>query len=153
MTRELLPKFSYTKKDFVLDWFSGTGKGGQKRNKTQACLRLTHIPSGITVTAQTERDRSSNQRNAFEQIRPKLEAWIRSQIGETTYPRSNELVRTYHEVDNRVLDHASGERESFSRALDDPDAIDRLMRARASAERKGLRPRTSGRLSDPKEST
>jgi len=98
MTRERIPEFCYTKKDFRLDWYSGSGAGGQHRNKHQNCLRLTHIPSGITVTAAEGRDRPGNQRKAFERLRPKLEAWIRAQIGEKTYPRSDEVVRTYHEV-------------------------------------------------------
>ena len=51
MDKELI--FQATKKDFKLDWFSGSGAGGQHRNKHQNCLRLTHIPSGITVTSQT----------------------------------------------------------------------------------------------------
>lgn len=114
MPRDHVPEFSYTRKDFVLDWFSGTGKGGQHRNKHQNCLRLTHIPSGITVSASDNRDRKTNLRNAFERLRPKLEVWIRAQIGETVYPRSNEVVRTYHEADNRVTDHASGEQMAWS---------------------------------------
>lgn len=114
MPREPIPEFCYTRKDFVLDWYSGSGAGGQHRNKHQNCLRLTHIPSGITVTAADGRDRPGNQRKAFERLRPKLEAWIRAQIGEQTYPRSNEVVRTYHEADNRVTDHASGEQMSWS---------------------------------------
>lgn len=109
MMREQIAEYSYTRKDFRLDWYSGSGAGGQHRNKHQNCLRLTHIPSGITVTAADGRDRPSNQRRAFERLRPKLEAWVRAQIGEADYPRSDEVVRTYHEADNRVTDHASGE--------------------------------------------
>lgn len=112
--REKLEKFSYTKKDFILDWYSGTGAGGQHRNKHQNCLRLTHIPSGITVTAQDARDRQTNIRNAFQRLKPKLEIWVKAQIGETKYPRSNELVRTYHVPDNRVIDHASGKQIAWS---------------------------------------
>lgn len=114
MAKERLTAYSYSRKDFVLDWYSGSGAGGQHRNKHQNCLRLTHIPSGITVTAADGRDRPSNQRTAFERLRPKLEAWIRAQIGATEYPRSDEVIRTYHEVDNRVVDHASGETIAWS---------------------------------------
>lgn len=114
MARERIAQFCYTRKDFTLDWYSGSGAGGQHRNKHQNCLRLTHIPSGITVTAADGRDRPGNQRTAFERLRPKLEAWIRAQIGEETYPRSDEVVRTYHEADNRVTDHASGEQIAWS---------------------------------------
>lgn len=112
--REKLHEFCYTRKDFKLDWYSGTGAGGQHRNKHQNCLRLTHIPSGITVQSAEHRDRNSNLRKAFDRLRPRLESWIRAQIGETEYPRNNEVVRSYNIVDNRVIDHASGEEMSWS---------------------------------------
>jgi protein subunit release factor A len=112
--RERLEAYCYTRKDFVLDWYSGSGAGGQHRNKHQNCLRLTHVPSGITVTAGEARDRPSNMRRAFERLKPKLVAWVRAQIGEGDYPRSDELVRTYHEADNRVTDHASGAQMAWS---------------------------------------
>lgn len=143
MSRERIPEFCYTRKDFNLDWYSGSGAGGQHRNKHQNCLRLTHIPSGITVTAADGRDRPTNQRVAFERLKPKLEAWIRAQIGETVYPRSDEIVRTYHEADNRVTDHASGEQIAHSE-LD--KKLDDLVRSRAHAVRSGLAPaKQSGR--------
>lgn len=133
--RERLEQFCYTKKDFVLDWFSGTGKGGQHRNKHQNCLRLTHIPSGITVKAADARDRVTNQRVAFERLKPKLEVWIQAQIGETKVYRSDETIRTYHEADNRVTDHASGVKIAYSE-LDKKFGV--LIDARLMAQAAGL---------------
>jgi protein subunit release factor A len=128
--RERLEEFCYTQKDFDLDWYSGTGPGGQNRNKVQACLRLTHKPSGIRVVAADHRKRSQNLSLAMQRMRPLLEDWIRRQIGETEYPRSNELVRTYHAEDNWVKDHSSGHRISWSEL---EKRFDELVVARARA--------------------
>ncbi len=38
--------------DLKIEWYSGSGAGGQHRNKHQNSIRLTHVPSNITVTAQ-----------------------------------------------------------------------------------------------------
>ena len=46
-----------TKKDFKLDWFNGSGAGGQHRNKHQNCCRITHIESGLTSIGQDSRSR------------------------------------------------------------------------------------------------
>jgi protein subunit release factor A len=141
MTRERLDEFSYTRKDFDLDWYSGTGPGGQNRNKVQACLRLTHRPSGVRVVSADHRTRSQNLSTAMRRLRPLLEAWIRQQIGVTEYPRSDELVRTYHAEDNWVKDHASGTTVPW-RDLD--KHLDDLIAARARA---GANPnKKSGRL-------
>ena len=95
------------KKDFKYDWFSGTGAGGQHRNKHQNCLRLTHIESGITVTAQTNRDRPSNERTAFEKIIPMIKSFYHPEVQKQRF-NATQTIRTYHEPDNRVKDHASG---------------------------------------------
>lgn len=39
---------SWTKDDFDIDWFSGSGAGGQHRNKHQNCVRLKDKETGIT---------------------------------------------------------------------------------------------------------
>jgi protein subunit release factor A len=137
--REHIPEFSYTKRDFRLDWYSGSGAGGQKRNKTQNCLRLTHLPSGITVVAADHKERPANQKAAFRRLKPLLEKWIREQIDSAEYPRSNELVRTYHVVDNEVRDHSTGITVSWDQI---EKHFDDLVQARA---RQGAGNTQSGR--------
>ena len=63
MMKELL--FSVTKKDLEISYFSGTGPGGQNRNKVQNCVRMRHPESGAYSTGQSNRDRQANLREAF----------------------------------------------------------------------------------------
>lgn len=76
--------FRLTKEDFVFSWFSGSGGGGQNRNKHQNCLRLTHQASEVTGTGQTGRDRPHNQKIAFESITnsPKFKFWCEQKLKE-----------------------------------------------------------------------
>lgn len=66
-------------KDDDLDWqfVRSGGKGGQNVNKVSTAVRLTHIPSGIVVTAQTERFQEQNRKIALNLLRGKL--WIMEQ--------------------------------------------------------------------------
>ena len=58
-------KFSVTKKDFEVTWFSGKGSGGSHRNKHQNCCRLKHKDTGIITTGQSHRERLQNQKEAL----------------------------------------------------------------------------------------
>ena len=82
--KELL--FSVTKNDLEVDWFSGTGCGGQYRNKHQNCCRIRHKDSGAIATGQSQRDRVSNLKEAMENLTksPKFKAWIKVRVGEVT---------------------------------------------------------------------
>jgi protein subunit release factor B len=64
--RELL--FSVTKKDLKIEYFSGTGAGGQHRNKHQNCVRMYHPESGVRVTGQSHKERASNMAEAFKNL-------------------------------------------------------------------------------------
>jgi len=64
--RELL--FKITKKDFEVTWFSGSGAGGQHRNKNHNCIRLKHIDSGVVVTGQSHKSREQNKKEALNNL-------------------------------------------------------------------------------------
>jgi len=66
--------FEFCDDDLSLSWFSGTGKGGQNRNKCQTSCRLTHEPTGITVTAQTQ-----SRENSYQQAREELIVRLKNQ--------------------------------------------------------------------------
>lgn len=76
--------FSVTKKDFEINWFSGTGAGGQHRNKHQNCCRLTHKSSGIMKTGQSNRNREQNLQEAFVAITKDkaFNAWLKTKSAE-----------------------------------------------------------------------
>jgi peptide chain release factor 1 len=66
MKKELL--FSVTKKDFVIEPYKGSGKGGQHRNKTMSCCRIRHPESGAVAQACEERDFHRNRKVAFRRL-------------------------------------------------------------------------------------
>lgn len=61
------PALSRRPEDFAVSWFSGTGCGGQNRNKVQACARVEHLPTGLVQTAQS-RSRENSRRLATEAL-------------------------------------------------------------------------------------
>src|SRR5512137_251107 len=61
-------------KDIRIDFFRASGPGGQHRNKSETGVRLTHLPSGIVVTATESRSRYLNLRHAFARLEAKLTA-------------------------------------------------------------------------------
>ena len=93
---------SMTSKDFRLEWFSGTGAGGQHRNKHQNCCRITHIGTGLRSTGQNSRSRVENQRSAFNKLVGKLVAHYSD--GDPKRREDNTVVRTYHFERNVVSD-------------------------------------------------
>lgn len=69
--------FSITAKDCRWDYFCGSGKGGQKRNKTASKVRCTHIESGAVGTSDDTRSQHKNKRIAFQRMAEstKFKAW------------------------------------------------------------------------------
>ena len=65
-----------------IQYFSGTGAGGQHRNKHQNCVRMSHLESGATATGQSNKSRIANVREAFSGLTKhvKFKVWINREI-------------------------------------------------------------------------
>ena len=112
--KELL--FSVTKNDLEVDWFSGTGCGGQYRNKHQNCCRIRHKDSGAIATGQSQRDRVSNLKEAMENLikSPKFKAWVKVRVGEVTGEKADieaKVDRAMRHLKFEVKDEAGNWKE------------------------------------------
>ncbi|MFP7756456.1 peptide chain release factor-like protein, partial [Thermodesulfobacteriota bacterium B35] len=74
--------FSLTKKDLQVEYFSGTGPGGQYRNRHRNCVRLYHPDSGARVTGQSHRNRQANLKEAFQNLlhKPAFKVWFNRKV-------------------------------------------------------------------------
>ena len=118
--------------EFRFEWFSGTGKGGQHRNKHQNCCRCIHEPTGITANGTNSRSREDNKLAAYNTCRSRVQAYFHRE--KERHLAGHERIRTYHECDNRVVDHASGETNTYVNVIVKGD-MEKMIEARAKAVR------------------
>ncbi|KAH7909419.1 hypothetical protein BJ138DRAFT_1010890 [Hygrophoropsis aurantiaca] len=107
----------FSMEDVKIEVMRARGAGGQHVNKTESAVRLTHIPTGITVSMQDERSQHQNKRRAFQVLRSRLmDIKITKDIENRRTTRRNlvrtadrsEKIRTYNYAQDRVTDHRIG---------------------------------------------
>jgi peptide chain release factor 1 len=101
-----------------VDFYHSSGAGGQNVNKRMTAVRITHLPSGLVVTSQTERSLMQNKNNAFAILEARL--LEKKEIAEAEKVGGNrrsqilgakraEKIRTYNFPQDRVTDHRTKE--------------------------------------------
>lgn len=111
--------------DLRIEWFSGTGPGGQFRNKRQNSCRVIYLPTGRVETRQG-RSRENNRRDAIAALAQQLaldrQASMQSDVNTVRVNQigtglRSEKIRTYREKDNRVVNHLNGRTETYRRVM------------------------------------
>lgn len=109
--------FKIDEKDVKTEVMRARGAGGQHVNKTESAVRLTHIPTGISVSMQDSRSQHSNRAKAWQILRARLlDRKLQEEQAERRDNRRSiikgadrsEKIRTYNFPQNRVTDHRIG---------------------------------------------
>ena len=110
-------EFQLDMSELRIDVFRSSGAGGQKVNKTETAIRVTHIPTGTVVECQDERSQYKNKARALSILASRLAEAERQKQAEAVADtrRSqigmgfrNERIRTYNFPQGRVTDHRIG---------------------------------------------
>lgn len=96
MEKELL--LSLTKDDFEITYFSGSGAGGQHRNKHQDCVRIKHKETGLIATGQDQKSLAENKKNAFMRLvnKEEFKMWMKVKTSEAVLEKRAE--KPVHEL-------------------------------------------------------
>ncbi|GAA5832005.1 hypothetical protein JCM11251_002782 [Rhodosporidiobolus azoricus] len=107
----------YDMKDVKVETMRSRGAGGQHVNRTESAIRLTHLPTGVTVSMQDSRSQHENRSKAFRVLRARLldrklneqEIARRSaRRGQVSGTDRSDKIRTYNFSQGRITDHRIG---------------------------------------------
>jgi peptide chain release factor 2 len=115
--------------DVRVDTYRAQGAGGQHINKTESAVRMTHIPTNIVVSCQTERSQIQNRESCLKMLRAKLYQHFRDEEAKRREDKMakklkiewGSQIRSYVLDDRRVKDLRTGVETSDTDAVLDGD--------------------------------
>lgn len=103
--------------DFHIQFYKGSGPGGQHRNKRETACRITHRLTGVSAYSSVWKSQAKNKDEAFHRLVPKLVAHYRLQMP-TVEVDVSKTIKTYNEKRNTVKDHRTGKTGNYKKVLD-----------------------------------
>jgi len=107
------------------DFQRGSGKGGQHKNKTDTCVRLTHLPTKLSVRIDG-RSQNTNKQKALEILTARVENFLKNKKDEElSLEKKNKAgsgqrgdkIRTIRVRDNVVTNHLTGKKTTYSKYI------------------------------------
>ncbi|PYY38404.1 MULTISPECIES: peptide chain release factor 1 [unclassified Curtobacterium] len=103
--------------DLKIDVYRSSGPGGQSVNTTDSAVRITHLPTGITVAMQNEKSQLQNREAGMRVLRARILARQQEELDALASDARksqirgmdrSERIRTYNFPENRIADHRTG---------------------------------------------
>ena len=108
-------------KDFKIITTKGDGPGGQHKNKTESCVVITHIPTGMTERCQDTRSQLKNKTLAMDRLLKRIDDLKKEindeKINDHRVSISKERIKTYNYKTGLVTDHRTNKKALLNRVL------------------------------------
>ncbi|KAI8715921.1 RF-PROK-I domain-containing protein [Fusarium sp. LHS14.1] len=131
--------FYVNPQDVKIETMRARGAGGQHVNKTESAIRMTHLPTGTTVSMQDHRSQQRNREEAWKMMRARIAdqrreareeeaARLRNSVLSKTQITRGDKIRTYNYNQDRCTDHRAGiDVHDLPNVLEGGEKLDRIM--------------------------
>ncbi|KAG5925021.1 hypothetical protein E4U42_004497 [Claviceps africana] len=133
--------FYVNPQEVKIETMRARGAGGQHVNKTESAIRMTHLPTGTTVSMQDHRSQQRNREDAWKLLRSRIAsqraekreeeaASLRNSVLSQTQITRGDKIRTYNYGQDRCTDHRAGlDVHNLPDVLQGGETLDRVMDA------------------------